>query len=252
MKLVQNIVNTCNQIAGIEPTIYFAFREDCKFTKTNNVISAVDIPFLGVISGVKNFCNAGSDDVESPTTENGFKHKLNAIINQSSDVLDKLEDVIFFVTTKDGKSLAYGVEHGMWKDSQSQMFNDNLGAVTAGWSSLDGQEEKYSEYFVTADLTVIPNANNYDVVSGGSIAQGDDYYYLSVSPAAKIGYIYLPNKTRVQTNGGGVATAAYTGISGDITFYIDKTASSFLIKYLSDLTSAVISTSPAVSAFQDC
>lgn len=132
------------------------------------------------------------------------------------------------------------------------MFNDNLGAVTAGWSSLDGQEEKYSEYFVTADLTVIPNANNYDVVSGGSIAQGDDYYYLSVSPAAKIGYIYLPNKTRVQTNGGGVATAAYTGISGDITFYIDKTASSFLIKYLSDLTSAVISTSPAVSAFQDC
>lgn len=219
MKLVQNISNTCRSIVGIKPTIYWAFRDDCKVTIVDNTVTVVPVLPLGVLSGYKSFANAGHEAVVDEQNCTGYKHKLSAIVNSATEVVDAMDDVLFFVTTNDGKNLCFGAKYGMTKESQSQMFNDNLSNVAVEFGSRAGIEEPYEAYTVTADLSLIPKMTDFYLIYGGTIANGGAVK-LTID-ADKTGYIKLPNGT-ILTTVAGVIDTIYSGVGGAITYYVPK------------------------------
>lgn len=235
-KLVADIINSCKTVKGIKPFAYWVYRKDVTFTITGNDITAVNVPILGTIQAHKFALNAGFEIVSAEDNGNGFKHKFSGVINASTLTLDEMDDIVVFVQTNSGQWLAYGVTQGLWKVSQAKMANENLATIAVEFASLEGREESYSEYVVTADLSALPVITDYDTISGGTIATGEDVG-LTID-ADKTGYIKLPDGTILTTVAGAIANT-YTGVGGAITYYIPK--NSAMVQLInSGLTGAII------------
>lgn len=219
-KLVADIINSCKTVKGIKPFAYWAYRKDLNFTYSANEITAVDLVVLGTIQAIKFGLNAGFEEVAYEDNGNGFKHKFSGVINASTLTLDEMDDIVVFVQTNSGQWLAYGVTQGLWKVSQAKMANENLATIAVEFASLEGREESYSEYVVTADLSALPVITTFDTISGGTLPT-PRAYFLHID-SNKTGYIRFADSSIVTTTGGD-ATGTYAGVSGAITYYVPKT-----------------------------
>lgn len=218
-KITQNIVNACKSTRGLKPRAYWANRSDCKFTFSGNVITAVDTFILGVIDGTKFSLNAGSDEVVFEDNGSVFTHKFTGIVNVQNGSVDSLDDIVVFVQSNDGQWLCYGAEQGLWKTSQAQTANDNRATVTVEMASLEGKDESYSEYFVTANLSAIPTTETKEVVSIYYKAGESIKFSSSYSTSGKI-QVYNPENVKILD--AATSTGFMIFISGYYRFVIDK------------------------------
>lgn len=222
-KLVADIVNSCKMVKGIKPFAYWVYRKDVSFTITDNDITAVNVPILGTIQAHKFALNAGFEIVSAEDNGNGFKHKFSGVINASTLTLDEMDDIVVFVQTNSGQWLAYGVTQGLWKVSQAKMANENLATIAVEFASLEGREESYSEYVVTADLSLLPNTNDYEAIYGLTIEKGEDMY-LEVD-SNKTCYIVQPDNTLLTSNIDGVISTTWGGDDGNVILVVPKNSS---------------------------
>lgn len=218
-KLVADIINSCKTVKGIKPFAYWVYRKDVTFTITDNDITAVNVAILGTIQAHKFALNAGFEIVSAEDNGNGFKHKFSGVINASTLTLDEMDDIVVFVQTNSGQWLAYGVTQGLWKVSQAKMANENLATIAVEFASLEGREESYSEYIVTADLSLLPNTKDYEAIYGLTIEKGGDMY-LAID-IDKTCYIVQPDNTLL-TSTSGVISATWGGDDGNVILIVPK------------------------------
>lgn len=222
-KLVQNIINSTKSVIGLQPKAYYAYRSDIQLTIEDNKVTAVTAGILGVIEGCKNFLNSGSEQVVATDNFDGFKQKFNAIINNHSDVVDKLDDIVVFVESNAGVKYVLGAKYGLWKTSQAQMANDNLATIAVEFTSREGMEEAYSEYILTADISGIPTTTDYEAIEGLTIGNGQTTakkVYLRVD-SDETCYVLLPDNT-VLTSTAGIIDEVWEGIAGRVKLIIPK------------------------------
>lgn len=225
-KLVQNIINSTKSVIGLKPKAYYAYRSDIQLTIEDNKVTAVTAGILGVIEGCKNFLNAGHEEVIATDNFDAFKQKFNAIINNHSDVVDKLDDIVVFVESNAGVKYVLGAKYGLWKASQAQMANDNLATIAVEFTSREGMEEAYSEYLLTADISGIPTTENYEDIAGLTIGSGvatPQKCFLRVD-SDKSCYVVLPDGS-VLSSSAGVIDYNWTGNAGRVKLIVPKTTS---------------------------
>jgi hypothetical protein len=160
-KLTASITNAARSVKGLQKTWVFN-RADFTQTKTGNVLSALTAiggakAFLA--SGCKDFNNAGHEAAVFENLCTAYKAKwalsvteAEGTIQQKADArknIDQAEDIFIIVKTSDGTLLAFGLEYGLWKTSQSQMANDNNALTAVEFGTREQMEETYSQYYVT-------------------------------------------------------------------------------------------------------
>ena len=220
-KLYQSIVNSCNPKKGIQSTAYWAYLSDLVFEFTNNTIASIVAPPLGVIEAHKFGLNAGHDLVVIEDQPDRFIQKFTAVLNENSAVVDKMDNLVFFVKENGATTWSvYGAKFGLWKSSQAQMINDNRATIAVEFSSREGMEEEYDKFTTSIDIAALPNMSTFDLIYGGTIANGGAVKLTIDSD--KTGYIKLPNGTLLTTVAG-VINTTYTGVGGTITYYVPKT-----------------------------
>jgi hypothetical protein len=225
-KLVQNIINSTKSVIGLKPKAYYAYRSDIQLTIEDNKVTAVTAGILGVIEGCKNFLNAGHEEVIATDNFDAFKQKFNAIINNHSDVVDKLDDIVVFVESNAGVKYVLGAKYGLWKTSQAQMANDNLATIAVEFTSREGMEEAYSEYLLTADISGIPTTENYEDIAGLTIGSGvatPQKVYLEVDSIQSC-YVVLPDGS-VLSSTAGVINYDWRGSAGRVKLIVPKSTS---------------------------
>lgn len=207
-KITQSISNSCRSVRGLKPRALWAYRTDCTFTFSGNVITAVSCPVLGVWEGVKYSLNAGHEAVVAEDNGTGYKHKFNAIVNVNGQV-DGLDDIVVFVQTSSGSWLAYGATQGLWNATQTSMSNDNLATTTIELASLDGREELYEDYSVTADLSIISTTDD-KLVFRLSYAVGEEIHLGNTASMSM--KLYDSNGVELQSDDATIQhTASYAG-----------------------------------------
>lgn len=222
-KIYQSIVNSCVPKKGIEQTAYWAYRSDLAMEFTDNTITSLIAPPLGVISGSKFFMNAGHDLVVIEDQPDRFIQKFTATLNDNSSVVDKMDDIVVFAKETGSTTWSvYGAKLGLWKTSQAQMINDNRATIAVEFASREGMEEEYEKYTTSVDIAALPNMTTFDLIYGGTIATGGAVK-LTID-TDKTGYIKLPNGS-ILTTVAGVIDTTYTGLGGAITYYVPKIAS---------------------------
>lgn len=238
-KITQSIINTCNPVKGVEPIVFWDYRSNLAFTFVYNTITAITAAPLGRIEVKKFAINAGHEVVALENQANRFKHKLDAVINDVNQVVDEMDDVVFFVKENGSTTWkVYGAKFGCWKESQSAMINDNLNTIAVSFASREGMEEEYECYNTSIDIAALPNMESFDLIYGGTIATGG-VVRLQIEGGLN-GYVKLPNGTVQQTNGSGVVLLdPYTGVGGAITYYVPK-VTALLEAQLSDIAGYIV------------
>lgn len=155
-KIVASIQNACRSIKGLKEKSWIFNRTDFTFNKTNNTVTS--IAKIGSVvaftaTGYKDYINAGHDGVVAENMPTMFTHKWTASLTAETAAaranIDNADDIVVVVESNDGSLLVYGVDHGLWKASQSQMSNDNNALTAVEFSSREGMTEDYSVYFYT-------------------------------------------------------------------------------------------------------
>jgi len=160
-KLTASITNAARSVKGLQKT-WVGNRTDFTITKTNNVLSAlasVGGAKLFLASGCKDFNNAGHEATIFENLCTAYKHKYSLSVTEDAGNtaakaaaqanIDGAEDIFVVVKTNDGTLLAYGLDYGLYKTSQSQMANDNNALTAVEFGTREGMEETYSKYYVT-------------------------------------------------------------------------------------------------------
>jgi hypothetical protein len=237
-KFYQSIVNSCVPKKGIGSTAYWAYLSDLTFGFTDNTITSIIAPPMGVIETNKFALNVGHDLVVIEDQPDRFIQKFTAVINENSEVVDKMDDIVVFVKeTGVATWSVYGAKLGLWKTSQAQMINDNRATIAVEFASREGMEEEYEKYNTSIDISALPNMNDYDLIYGGTIADGGAVK-LTID-AYKVGYVRLPNGTLLTTEADVIDTT-YSGVGGAITYYAPKNSTGGVYLFNSALHGALV------------
>ena len=164
-KLVADILNNCARLVrGNKPLAYWQYRNQVSFTFSENEITAINTYALGTLESSKFGINSGNDIVASENTEDGFKHKLSAVFVATTLDLDTMDDIVAFVQNNNNQWVCLGARHGLWKESQAKMANDNLSTVSVEFGSREGMEELYGEFVIDgALLDALPKTTSTDI-----------------------------------------------------------------------------------------
>lgn len=108
------------------------------------------------LKGWKKNMNCGHDRTIGEDVPDSFKHyfSFKGFEFGSDHVLniDKMHDVVVAVERKDkasdedGTFVAYGMKTGLWPSSDTKRENDANGIRSVELTSLEGQDEPYSQY----------------------------------------------------------------------------------------------------------
>ena len=155
-KIVDNILNSCNPIKGLQSKMWIFNRTDFTATTSDNVLSG--LAKIGSVvgytcTGTKDYANAGHEAKVQEMLCTGFAHKLtlNLTVGTAAQQknIDQADDLLVVVKSNSGQLFAYGVKNGLWKVSQSAMANDNKGLIAVEYGTREGMEEDYSVYYCT-------------------------------------------------------------------------------------------------------
>ena len=146
---------------GLKEKAWIANNGELTFTRTDNLISSiakVSGKRAYVVDSLKDKLNAGNDGVISETVGTGYKHMFSMVSNEKTAAarkqMDKMDNLVAIVEVNgsqtEGCFLAYGVQNGLWKSSDTQKALDNNAQRTIELSSRDGMEEEFSCYVVWA------------------------------------------------------------------------------------------------------
>lgn len=115
---------------------------------------------MWTITGVKKLLNSGYDRVVADDRPDKFTHYFNlqGFEFKAADVenFDNLDDVVVIVESKDktddgdGVFRVFGIKNGLYPSTDTMRANDINGARNMELTSLEGQEEPYSNYTLLA------------------------------------------------------------------------------------------------------
>lgn len=162
----KTIISDCTTqpVAGTQAKAWVANRNE--LTLTFDVTNPSKITGLVPISGaqlypllsVGNGLNPGFDGVFAPNRANRYTHKFNfegfEFDCASVENIDNLEDLIVIVEMRnnpddaDGTFRGFGIKQGLFKTSDTWTANDVDGARAIEMASLEGANEKFSNYTV--------------------------------------------------------------------------------------------------------
>lgn len=162
----KTIISDCTtqSVAGTQAKAWVANRNE--LTLTFDVTNPSKITNLVPISGaqlypllsVGNGLNPGFDGVFAPNRANRYAHKASfegfEFDCASVENIDNLEDLIMIFEMRnnpddaDGTFRAFGVKQGLYKTSDAWTANDVDGARAIEMASLEGANEKFSNYTV--------------------------------------------------------------------------------------------------------
>ena len=161
--LTADIVQDCTKVPvkGLKPKAWVFNRSQATFTKSTNTVSAITM--IGgatafSIEGFKDFMNAGYDAVVAENLPTMYAHYFSmesfAATAAEKANIDKADDIVVVVERnglqEQGSFVAYGLNNGLWKSSQTKRANDANGVTTIEFASREGMGEEYSEYVVWA------------------------------------------------------------------------------------------------------
>jgi hypothetical protein len=160
--LTASITNASRSVKGLQKT-WFGNRTDFTFTKATNVLSGITAlsgKKLYTASGCKDFNNVGHEAKVFENLCTAYKHKYTLSVTEANSTdpvakaaaqanIDNADDIFVIVKTNDGTLLAYGLDFGLWKATQTQMANDNNGLTAVEFATREGMEETYSKYYCT-------------------------------------------------------------------------------------------------------
>ena len=171
--ITADLINDCTKrpVKGIYPMAWVLPFYGSEAVLTGNELESLYTPqhLFSKIEATKFNLNAGSELVSSSEVkENGYIHKFSGILNQVANAdLDKMDGII--VVVKRGTDfIAYGVQNGLWKTSQTRTANDNSGLVSVEFATRTDQEESYSEYYYDTTLELLMYGNRQNFVFEGN------------------------------------------------------------------------------------
>ena len=223
-KITESLINSCNPVKGVEPIIYWDYRQNLKFTFVNNTITAIEAAPIGVIEVKKFGVNAGHEVVVLENQNNRFKHKLDTVLNEASDVVDAMDDIVFFVKENGATTWkVYGAKFGCWKESQAQMANDNLNTIAVAFASREGMEEEFECYTTAIDIAALPNMIGKEMISLsiGSGKTTPQKVYLKID-SDKSALIVMPDNSILNSTAGVIDTT-WSGNAGSVRLIVPKT-----------------------------
>lgn len=157
----QNLSLCGNQRAtkGLKEKAWIANNGELTFTRADNLISniaKVATKRAYVVDSLKDKLNAGQDAAIAETVGTGYKHMFSMISNEKTAAaqkqMDKMDNIVAIVEVNGSKSegcfLAYGVQNGLWKTSDTQKALDNNAQRTIEMGSREQMEEEFSCYVV--------------------------------------------------------------------------------------------------------
>lgn len=162
--IISNCTNQPNGFLEVKAWIFsreaFANAITYDSTHPNKITSIASVTGeqCYTLTGVKKMLNAGHDVVTADDRADKYTHYFNfhqfEIAAEDIHNIDNLKDVFVVVQRKDkgtdgdGTFVAYGVQNGLWKSTDTRRSNDVNGARNLELTSLGGSEENYSEYTV--------------------------------------------------------------------------------------------------------
>ncbi len=164
-KITASITNASRSVKGLQRTWVFN-RKYWTITKTNNTLTipvkiGSEKAFKAL--GCKDFNNAGHEAAVFENLCTAYKHKYSLSVTEAEGTqeqkaaarknIDDADDIFVIVKANDGTLLAYGLDYGLWKTSQSGMANDNNALTAVEFGTREGMEETYSAYYCATAVT---------------------------------------------------------------------------------------------------
>jgi len=155
-------ISSCTKdpVKGLKSKAWIFNRSDiASWTGTNNLFTALT-RVAGkrsfTVQGFKDFMNVGSDAAIGEDKRNKYVHFASMVLALATPAekanIDNADDLVIIVQRNgletEGAFEIYGRKNGLWKTSQTERANDNVGRTTVEFASRADMEEVYSkDYF---------------------------------------------------------------------------------------------------------